>query len=125
MFEGLINKPLDVPTRDFFWNEVSIPDTLPKDMLLELQQIQQEMKMGLESRRNAMKRMGKENIDELIKEIDEDMSKNPCIYGHIDPNDPRHAPQEEQTLNSGMTNGQTPVEQVRTEITGKNGGAEE
>ena len=123
MFEGLVRKPTDIATRDFFWNEVSLPDTLPKDMLLELQQIQQEMKMGLESRRNAMKRIGKENIDELIKEIDADMEKNPCIYGHIDPNDPRHL-SPEQTLNSGMTNGQTPVEQVRTEITGQNGGAE-
>ena len=25
-------------------------------------------------------------------------------------------------INSGMTNGQTPIEQVRTEITGQNGG---
>lgn len=119
MLEGLITKPADIPTRDFFWNEVKIPDTLPKDMLMELQQIQQEMKMGLESRKNAMKRMGKENIDELIKEIDEDMKDNPCIYGHNDPNDSKHA-----DINSGMTNGQTTVEQVRTEITGQNGGAE-
>ena len=118
VFEGLIIKPDDVPTRDFFWNTVSIPDTLPKDMLLELQQIQQEMKMGLESRRNAMKRIGKENIEELIKEIDEDREKNPTIYGAKDPS-------QEQSLNSGMTNGQTPVEQVRTELTGKNGGAVE
>ena len=123
IFEGLVIKPSDVPTRDFFWNEVSLPDTLPKDMLMELQQIQQEMKMGLESRRNAMKRIGKENIDELMSEIDEDMAKNPCIYGHIDPNDPRHRPMEDQSLNSGMTNGQTTVEQVRTEMTGQNGGA--
>ena len=121
LFEGLVKKPEGIATRDFFWNEVSLPDTLPKDMLLELQQIQQEMKMGLESRRNAMKRIGKENIDELIKEIDEDIEKNPCLYGHIDPNDPRHM--NNQKLNSGMTNGQTPVEQVRTEITGQNGGA--
>lgn len=122
MFEGIIRKPSSVATRDFFWNEVKLPDTLPKDMLLELQQIQQEMKMGLESRRNAMKRLGKENIEELIEEIDADMKENPCIYGHIDPNDPRHV---SQTLNSGMTNGQTPVEQVRTEVTGQNGGVQE
>lgn len=124
IFEGLISKPDDVQTRDFFWNEVKLPDTLPKDMLLELQQIQQEMKMGLESRRNAMKRIGKENIEELIQEIDEDIKNNPCIYGHIDPNDSSHAPQE-QDINSGMLNGQTTIEQVRTEITGKNGGTEE
>lgn len=123
LFEGLITKSEDIPTRDYFWNEVTLPDTLPKDMLMELQQIQQEMKMGLESRRNAMKRIGKENIDELMKEIDADIEKNPCLYGHIDPNDSRHM-MNNQSLNSGFTNGQTPVEQVRTEITGQNGGAQ-
>ena len=118
MFEGIITKPGDISTRDFFWNAVTLPDTLPKDMLLELQQIQQELKMGLESRRNAMKRIGKENIEELIKEIDEDREKNPTIYGIKENNN-------EQSLNSGMLNGQTPVEQVRTELTGQNGGAVE
>ena len=77
--------------------------------------------MGLESRRNAAKRTGKENIDTLFEEIDKDLEENPCFYGHSDPNDPRHF----QQLNSGMTNGQTPIEQVRTEVTGKNGGAVE
>ena len=120
LLEGLITKPADVENRDFFYNECNIPDTLPKDMLLELQQIQQEMQMGIESRKNAAKRVGKENIDTLFAEIDEDMEKNPCLYGHLDPNDPMHSAK----LNSGMTNGQTPIEQVRTEITGQNGGAE-
>lgn len=123
LLEGLIFKPDGVSNRDFFFNECSLPDTLPKDMLLELQQIQQEMKMGIESRRNAAKRVGKENIDVLLEEVDEDIENNPCFYGHSDPNDPNHFP-EHQQLNSGMTNGQTPVEQVRTEITGRNGGAE-
>lgn len=115
LLEGLIYKPTDVSTRDFFWNEVTIPDTLPKDKLLELQEIQQELKMGLESRRNAMKRVGKENIDDLIKEIDQDMLDHPEIYGHTN---------KGPGFNSGMLNGQTPLEQVRTEVTGQNGGAE-
>ena len=123
LLEGLITKPADVTNRDFYYNECSIPDTLPKDMLLELQQIQQEMKMGIESRKNAAKRVGKENIDTLFTEIDEDLEKNPCFYGHSDPNDPMHYPNDAQ-LNSGMTNGQTPIEQVRVETTGQNGGAE-
>lgn len=117
LFEGLVFKPSSVNIRDFFWNEASIPDTLPKDTLIELQEIQQELKMGLDSRRNAMKRIGKENIDELIAEIDSDMEKNPHLYGV-------QIQQDNQGLNSGMLNGQTPVEQVRTEITGQNGGAE-
>lgn len=115
--EGLITKPEDVATRDFFWNAVSIPDTLPKDTLLELQQAQQELKMGVESRKNVMKKLGKENIDELIKEIDEDTKANPHIYGLT-------STVEQPELNSGMLNGQTTIEQVRTEMTGQNGGAE-
>lgn len=123
ILEGLITKPDNVENRDFFHTECTLPDTLPKDMLLELQQIQQEMKMGLESRKGAAKRVGKENIEELFKTIDEDLKENPCFYGHSDPNDPRHFQQEKQ-LNSGMLNGQTPIEQVRVETTGQNGGAE-
>ena len=71
--------------------------------------------MGVESRRNAMKRLGKENIDELIAEIDEDAKNNPEIYGR-NPNSANDA-----ELNSGFTNGQTAVEQVRKEMTGENG----
>lgn len=124
VLEGLIRKPDNIPNRDFFYTTCTIPDTLPKDMLLELQQIQQEMKMGIETRKNAAKRAGKEDVDSLLREVDTDIKNNPCFYGHIDPNDSKHIP-EEKKLNSGMTNGQTPIEQVRTEITGKNGGAEE
>lgn len=114
--EGLITKPATMSTRDFFFNEVKLPDTLPKDMLLELQQIQQEMTMGLESRKGAMKRMGKENIEQLIEEIDEDMKENPEIYGKMG--------EEQKKLNSGFTNGETPVETVRKEMTGQNGGVQ-
>lgn len=113
IFEGLITKPEDVDTRDFFWSDVKVADTLPKDTLLELQQIQLEMKLGLESRANAMKRLGREDIPEKIAEIDEDMRNNPTIYGQ--------SPAGGQ-INSGMTNGETPIEQVRKEITGQNGG---
>lgn len=124
VLEGLIKKPANVPNRDFFHNECTLPDTLPKDTLLELQQIQQEMKMGIETRKGAAKRAGKENIDTLLQDVDDDIKKNPCFYGHSDPNDPNHYPNDTQ-LNSGMTNGQTTIEQVRTELTGQNGGAEE
>ena len=120
LLEGLITKPENVANRDFYYNECNLPDTLPKDELLELQQIQQEMKMGIETRKGAAKRVGKENVDNLLKQVDEDVEKNPCFYGHTDPNDYLHS-----QLNSGMTNGQTAIEQVRTEVTGQNGGATE
>lgn len=112
--EGLITKPDDISTRDFFYNECTIPNTLPKDTLMELQQIQMEMKIGIESRKGAAKRMGKENIEALFAEIDREREEHPEYYG-------MEEPQEEPQINSGMLNGQTPVEQVRTEITGSNG----
>lgn len=114
LLEGFITKPSSVSNQDFFWTEVKVPDTLPKDMLLELQQIQQEMSMGLESRENAMKRLGKENIEDLISIIDQDRKDHPDIYGV-----------DIAKINSGMTNGQTPIEQVRVEATGQNGGGTE
>ena len=96
--------------RDFLHTEVTIPDTLPKDELLQLQQIQTEMTLGLESRQGALKRLGREDIENKIDEIDEDREKNPQLYGQT----------EQPQLNSGMTNGQTPQEVVNTEMNGAN-----
>lgn len=118
LLEGFITKPENIPLRDFFYNEVIIPDTLPKDTLIELQQIQAEMRLGIESRKNAAKRMGKENIDDLFNKIDEDIKENPYFYGFSAEDVSGEAPQ----INSGMLNGQTTIEQVRKEITGRNGG---
>lgn len=124
LLEGLVRKPENVKPRDMFWNEVTILDTLPKDTLLELQQIQQEMKLGLELRRNAMLRIGRENVDSLIEEIDKDMQDNPSLYGYnmgkakIGANG---LIREGDGINSGFTNGETPIEKVRKEITGSNG----
>jgi hypothetical protein len=109
--EGLITKPESVSAKDFYYNEVTIPDTMPKDMLMELQAIQQEMSLGLEDRRGAMKRLHKEDIEQKIKDVDEDKQNNPEFYGQ----------KPSASINSGVTNGQTPVEQVRKELTGKNG----
>lgn len=59
------------------WNEISVQfaDYLPKDKLVEMQLIKEEMGLGLESRRGAMKRLGKDNIELKLKEIDDDMEK--------------------------------------------------
>lgn len=110
IFEGLITKPKEISMRDFLHTEVTIPDTLPKDELLQLQQIQTEMTLGLESRQGALKRLGREDIENKIAEIDEDREKNPQLYGQT----------EQPQLNSGMTNGQTPQEVVNTEMNGAN-----
>ena len=44
----------------------------PKDKMDELQRAQLELQMKLGSRREIMERMGKQNIPELLDEIDED-----------------------------------------------------
>jgi hypothetical protein len=110
VLEELIIIPEGVKPKDFYWNETRLADTLPKDTLIELQNIESEMKLGLEDRKGAMTRLGKENIEEKIKEIDEDRKNNPEVYQVL------------TKTNSGMTNGETPIEQVRKEVTGQNGG---
>lgn len=110
LIEGLIKKPEEVGNKDFFWNETKLPDTLPKDTIIELQNIESEMKLGLEDRKGAMTRLGKEDIDRKLIAIDEDRKKNPEAY------------QIQTQTNSGMTNGTTPIETVRKEVTGQNGG---
>ena len=117
--EGLITKPADVSNRDFYNTECELPDTLPKDTLIELQQIQMEMTMGIEDRQGAMKRMGKENIDELLNRIDEDRAKHPEIYGSIGKKGTSE--NGNPSLNSGLTNSETPAEHVRIALNGKNG----
>lgn len=115
--ENLITIPSNISKKDFFDIEISLPDTLPKDELIELQQIEVEMKLGLECRHGAMERTGKEDIINKIHEIDKEREEHPELFN----------PMLQQTimqsqLNSGMTNGQTPIEEVRKEVTGQNGG---
>lgn len=113
LLEGLIFKDSSVSMRDFLHTEVSLPDTLPKDTLLELQQIQQELSAGLESREGALKRMGREDIENKLKEIDAERANNPSLFG-IAPT------QEQPQINSGFLNGQTPQEQENIEKNGAN-----
>lgn len=117
LLDGYIRKPEDITNRDFFHTEVTLPDNLPKDELLTLQQLQQEISMGVESRRGAMKRMGKEDIDTKIAEIDAEREKDAMTQNAFNLSG-------EPQLNSGLTNGNTPIEEVRKELTGQNGGGE-
>ena len=121
LYHDLIKKPEDISMKDFLRNEVEIPDTLPKDELIELQKIQQEMTMGLECRHGAMERVGKDNIPKKLAEIDKERMEHPEIF-----NTALQQLWYNNLLGStnagGMMNGQTPIETVRKEITGKNGG---
>ena len=112
LVEGLIDKPEDVEMIDFLRTDVDIPDTLPKDLLIELTQIETEMRLGLECRHGALKRLGREDIQTKLDEVDKEREEHPEYYGGS----------EEKDLNSGgMMNGETPVETVRKEMTGSNG----
>lgn len=110
--DGLINRGdiNAITNEDFYYNEVTIPDTMPKDELLELQQIQQEFNMGLEDRRGALARLNVNDIDKKIEQIDKDRRENPQLY-HIEGN---------ANLNSGFTNGSTAQESVNKEVNGFN-----
>lgn len=141
--EGLCSRPSNITPKDFFNTEVIIPDNLPKDALIELQQIETEMRLGLESKEGAMKRLGKQDIPDIIEQIDDEKVEdaemqfqitkilNPVVANlegqtsakpQNNDDDPKFKNNdgEKKKLNSGETNGQTPLETVRKEITGKN-----
>ena len=78
--EGLLN--IDGATnKEIYSHEIIFSDVLPKDMMIELQQIQAEMKAGLEDRESAMKRLKKDNIQEKLTKIETERKENPMMYG--------------------------------------------
>ena len=120
MYHGLIEKPEDISMRDFVSNKVTLPDTLPKDELMELQKIQQEMTLGIECRHGAMERTGKTDIDRKLKEIDAERQEHPELFNPM-LQQTWYQNQQSATNAGGMMNGQTPVETVRKEMMGQNG----
>ena len=120
MYHGLIEKPEDISMKDFVSNEVTLPDTLPKDELMELQKIQQEMTLGIECRHGAMERTGKTDIDRKLKEIDSERQEHPELFNPM-LQQTWYQNQQSATNAGGMMNGQTPVETVRKEMMGQNG----
>ena len=113
LMEGLIEKPEEISIAEFVRNTVTIPDTLPKDTMLELTQIQLEMQLGLECRHGALKRLGREDIQSKLDEVDKERAEHPEYFG---------GSEEQTSVNAGgMMNGETPIETVRKEITGSNG----
>ena len=120
MYHGLIEKPEDISMKDFVSNKVTLPDTLPKDELMELQKIQQEMTLGIECRHGAMERTGKADIDRKLKEIDAERQEHPELFNPM-LQQMWYQNQQSATNAGGMMNGQTPVETVRKEMMGQNG----
>lgn len=79
--EGLIKIPSGIKAFDFYNHRVWWGEILPKDMHTELEMIQQELKAGLTTREDAMTRLYKDNVNTLLKQIDEDVKENPQFYG--------------------------------------------
>lgn len=123
LHHGLIEKPEDISMKDFLRNEVEIPDTLPKDELIELNKIQQEMTLGLECRHGAMERIGRDNIPKKIAEIDKERTEHPELFNPLLQQTwyQNQTAQMSPTNAGGMMNGQTPRETIRKETTGQNG----
>lgn len=117
----LIKRPKNISMKDFLRNEVELPDTLPKDELIELQKIQQEMTLGLECRHGAMERMSKDNIPKKIAEIDKERTEHPELFNPLLQQTWYQNQQMSSTNAGGMMNGQTPLETVRKEMMGQNG----
>ena len=121
LHHNLIEKPEEISMKDFVKNDVTIADTLPKDELIELQKIQQEMTLGLECRHGAMERIGKTDIPKKILEIDSEREEHPELFNPM-LQQTWYQNKQGGTNAGGMMNGQTPIETVRKEMTGQNGG---
>jgi hypothetical protein len=117
VIEDIIKIPEGIKKPEFYYNEVDFPDTLPKDTIIELQAIQSEMSMGLEDRPGAMKRLGKTDVKTKLAEIDKDREEHPEIYT---PDLMKNAEGGIKQINSGVSNGSTPIEQLRKEANGAN-----
>lgn len=118
---GLIKKPDNISMKDFLKNEVKIPDTLPKDELIELQKIQQEMLLGLECRHSAMQRLGKDEINKKLIEIDNERLQYPELFNSmLQTIWYQNRSNMSATNAGGLMNGGTNSELVRTEINGNN-----
>lgn len=123
LVEGIIKKPEEISNFDFFYNEVLFPDTLPKDELIELQKLETELRLGLETKRGALERLGRENIEYTLSELQKEEEKNlqkEILLREIEADIEAKKKAEEKRLNSGMLNGETNLEILRKEINGAN-----
>lgn len=120
---NLIEKPKEISMKDFVRNSVELPDTLPKDELIELQKIQQEMTLGLECRHGAMERLSRDNVTKKLAEIDKERAEHPELFNPTLQQTwyQNQTTQMSPTNAGGMLNGQTPKETIRKEVTGHNG----
>ena len=86
--EGIMREgqePMIDPTDPLVYqNGVEWSPPLPVDQLIKLQEVQQKMALGLESKRGALKELGEAFADEKMQEIFEELIKDAQDQGALD-----------------------------------------
>ena len=75
--EGLIEKPANVTNAEYYFTSVETKDTLPKDEMSLLQQIEYKLRLGLTTRKRALEMLGEENAEKVLDEIKEENKEYP------------------------------------------------
>lgn len=90
---AIIEQSEDISLKLKRWNNISIQfqDYLPKDKLIQLQIIGQRMKLGLLSRKGALRELGIDDIQTVLDEVQEDVESQigdelEMLYGKTSPN---------------------------------------
>lgn len=84
LFLGLQKKMYTVQKEhisEVFKSTVKFADSLPTDELQKLEAIQAKFKMGLTDRRTALKKLGEDNVEKLLEDVDIDSKVHPEYYG--------------------------------------------
>jgi hypothetical protein len=79
--EGLLKLSKDFKPAQIYNMDSIFGDILPKDMTQELEQLQSEFKMGLETREDALKRLKRDNIQDKLAKIDAERISNAMVFG--------------------------------------------
>lgn len=108
--EGLIEKPSNVTNAEFYFTSVETKDTLPKDEMSMLQQIEYKLKLGLTTRKRALEMLGEENAEKILDEVTEENKKYPDFSTAKIPDEDNVANSNGNkplaSTNSGFTNGE-------------------
>lgn len=121
IMEGIIESDIDqfkrgdTYAKDIYQNEIIWADNLPKDALVEVQTIQLEMKLGIEDREGALKRLGRKDIQQRLKEIDKDRESNPEIYGLPSELDEKLLETDIKLKEQGIANAKAQAKQAKEE----------
>lgn len=108
VFEGNVITDLTTIRRLFYDVSVRFPSPLPKDNMLELEQISLEMDLGLEDREGALKRLGRENIQQKLANVDREREELIRRNLGIEYKQVKAAARQRSKIVSGFNNGPEP-----------------